>query len=188
MRHDVLHAASCGAHGVVLGMLSADGSIDTNQLRQFVDLCAPLGVVLVEGPAPLPARVVCCAMPVSACAWSARHPTPLLVTACPRLLPTSASTGLDLTFHRAFDLVKDQRKALDDLVSCRVRRVLSSGGQQCVMEGLQQLAALVGEGGGRISVMPGGGVSEENAATVVRVTGEPAFCLCQAMPCMQRPL
>ena len=46
-----------------------------------------------------------------------------------------------------------------------------AGGQQTVMEGLQQLAELVQEGDGRISVMPGGGVTEENAATVARVTG-----------------
>ena len=39
------------------------------------------------------------------------------------------------------------------------------------MEGLQQLAELVAEGGSRISVMPGGGLTEENAATVARVTG-----------------
>lgn len=49
---------------------------------------------------------------------------------------------------------------------------IDAGGQQTVMEGLNQLAALVVEGGGRISVMPGGGVTEENAATVARVTGE----------------
>jgi copper homeostasis protein len=78
---------------------------------------------------------------------------------------------LDLTFHRAFDLVKDQRVALNDLVACRVRRVLSSGGQQTVMEGLSALAQLVAEGGSRISVMPGGGLTEENVATVARVSG-----------------
>ncbi|KAL4428335.1 hypothetical protein ABPG75_002424 [Micractinium tetrahymenae] len=121
MRADVLHAASCGAHGVVLGMLTPAGEVDADALRPFVELCSAL--------------------------------------------------GLDLTFHRAFDLVKDQQKALDDLVACRVRRVLSSGGQQTVMEGLQQLAALVAQGSSRISVMPGGGVDADNAATVARVTG-----------------
>lgn len=46
-----------------------------------------------------------------------------------------------------------------------------AGGHQSVMEGLHQLAELVAQGGGRISVMPGGGVDAENAATVARVTG-----------------
>lgn len=48
----------------------------------------------------------------------------------------------------------------------------TAGGQQTVMEGLSALAQLVAEGGSRISVMPGGGVTEENAATVARVSGE----------------
>ena len=46
-----------------------------------------------------------------------------------------------------------------------------AGGQQTAMEGLTTLAQLVAEGGSRISVMPGGGLDEENAATVARVTG-----------------
>lgn len=44
------------------------------------------------------------------------------------------SVGLELTFHRAFDLVKDQRAALNDLVACRVRRVLSSGGEHQALQ------------------------------------------------------
>lgn len=43
MRADVLHAASCGAHGVVLGMLDAAGRVATDQLRPFVELCSALG-------------------------------------------------------------------------------------------------------------------------------------------------
>jgi hypothetical protein len=43
MRQDVLHASSCGAHGVVLGMLRADGSVDADRLRPFVELCSALG-------------------------------------------------------------------------------------------------------------------------------------------------
>lgn len=45
MRQDVLHAASCGAHGVVLGMLTPGGTIDTNQLQPFVELCSALGAL-----------------------------------------------------------------------------------------------------------------------------------------------
>ncbi len=43
MRSDVLHAASCGAHGVVLGALTPAGEPDAIALRPFVDLCAALG-------------------------------------------------------------------------------------------------------------------------------------------------
>ena len=55
--------------------------------------------------------------------------------------------------------------------ACLQHLFLCAGGQQTVMEGLTALAQLVAEGGGRISVLPGGGVTEENAATVARVSG-----------------
>ena len=109
MRQDVVHAASCGAHGVVLGMLTPGGAIDQDLLRPFADLCLALGGGDAEGLH-------------GATAARCGSPHDLLHTCgcCP--------AGLDLTFHRAFDQVKDQRQALDDLVACRVRRVLSSGG------------------------------------------------------------
>ena len=43
MRQDVVHAASCGAQGVALGMVTADGKIALDQLRPFVTLCSALG-------------------------------------------------------------------------------------------------------------------------------------------------
>ena len=43
MRQDVLHAASCGAAGVALGMVTERGGVATDQLRPFVELCSALG-------------------------------------------------------------------------------------------------------------------------------------------------
>lgn len=43
MRQDVIHAAACGAAGVSLGMVTARGSVATDQLRPFVELCCGLG-------------------------------------------------------------------------------------------------------------------------------------------------
>ena len=77
---------------------------------------------------------------------STTHPPPSL-SPCP--------AGVELTFHRAFDVVRDQDKALEDLMACGVRRVLTSGGRQTVMEGLGQLASLVAAAGSRLSIMPG---------------------------------
>ncbi len=74
---------------------------------------------------PCPARVGC---EVKTCATTCRAlPCRALPCRAVPSEPTPSPAGLDLTFHRAFDLVKDQRKALDDLVACRVKRVLSSG-------------------------------------------------------------
>ena len=42
--------------------------------------------------------------------------------------------GLDFTFHRAFDMVRRQREALEALVSCGVPRVLTSGSAQTALQ------------------------------------------------------
>ena len=42
--------------------------------------------------------------------------------------------GLDFTFHRAFDMVRNQRQALDALISCGVPRVLTSGGAHTALQ------------------------------------------------------
>ena len=42
--------------------------------------------------------------------------------------------GLDFTFHRAFDMVRSQRQALDALISCGVPRVLTSGGAHTALQ------------------------------------------------------
>ena len=42
--------------------------------------------------------------------------------------------GLDFTFHRAFDMVRNQRQALDALISCGVSRVLTSGGAHTALQ------------------------------------------------------
>ena len=82
-----------------------------------------------------------------------------------------SAAGLDMTFHRAFDAVRDQRAALAALIGCGVRKVLSSGGHPTALQGAEQLASLASEADGRISVMPGGGITEENVADVAAVTG-----------------
>lgn len=67
--------------------------------------------------------------------------------------------------------MRDQRQALEDLIACGVPRVLTSGGAPTAMEGLQQISALLEQANGRIAVMPGGGLSESNVETLVRVSG-----------------
>jgi copper homeostasis protein len=86
-----------------------------------------------------------------------------------RLLEAAGS--LDVTFHRAFDMSRDRGEALEDLISLGIKRVLSSGGKPGVPAGVHELAALVGQAAGRISIMPGGGVTEKNLGELVRATG-----------------
>lgn len=85
-------------------------------------------------------------------------------------LVTAAST-LDITFHRAFDMSRDLGEALEDIISLGISRVLSSGGQPDVPSGIGILSDLVRQAAGRISIMPGGGVTEQNIGEIARATG-----------------
>jgi copper homeostasis protein len=75
--------------------------------------------------------------------------------------------GLPVTFHRAFDLVRDQGEALEVLIREKVARVLTSGGAGTALEGVESIAKLVGRAAGQIAVMAGGGVREETVQEVV---------------------
>src|SRR5688572_2345250 len=77
------------------------------------------------------------------------------------------TAGLPVTFHRAFDLVRDQDDALETLIRERVARVLTSGASPTALEGVEAIAKLVGRGAGKIAVMAGGGVREETVQEIV---------------------
>jgi copper homeostasis protein len=74
---------------------------------------------------------------------------------------------LSVTFHRAFDMTPDPFEALETLVGLGVDRVLTSGQEATVLEGLPLIAELVRRAAGRIIVMPGGGITARNAARIV---------------------
>lgn len=74
-----------------------------------------------------------------------------------------AAKGMDCTLHRCFDLVPDMAAALEDAIALGFRRILTSGGALRAEEGLPALSRLISQAGGRLSVMPGSGVSPANA-------------------------
>ncbi len=78
---------------------------------------------------------------------------------------------MNVTFHRAFDMCRDPQKGLEDLVALGVNRVLTSGQESTCLEGLELLAALQKQAGGRIIVMPGGGITPRNIQKIVAGTG-----------------
>jgi copper homeostasis protein len=81
-----------------------------------------------------------------------------------------AAHPLPVTFHRAFDLCRDMRSALEAVIQTGSARVLTSGGKTRAMEGLGPLSRLVGEAGTRIVVMPGGGIAAEDVTRVLQQT------------------
>lgn len=78
---------------------------------------------------------------------------------------------VDLTLHRAVDLVADPVEAVDIAVELGFARILSSGGARMAVEALPVLAAMQARASGRIVVMPGSGVRAANVRQVVAATG-----------------
>lgn len=78
---------------------------------------------------------------------------------------------MQLTFHRAFDVCRDPHAALETLIQLGINRVLTSGQAEDAWEGRDLIASLVRQAAGRITILAGGGVNEENAAELVHMTG-----------------
>jgi copper homeostasis protein len=78
---------------------------------------------------------------------------------------------LSVTFHRAFDMSSDLPLALEDVCASGADRILTSGGEQTSLQGLDNIARLVRAGAGRVIVMAGGGIRRHNAANIVARTG-----------------
>lgn len=69
---------------------------------------------------------------------------------------------VNFTFHRAFDLVPDQFTALKTLDDLGVRRILTSGGENNVVEGAKRLGQLVTKASEGMRIVAGGGLNSEN--------------------------
>jgi copper homeostasis protein len=115
MEADVDMAKAEGADGVVIGLLTADGTVDDQRSRALIERARPLSV----------------------------------------------------TFHRAFDMTPDPFDALDTVIGLGVERVLTSGQEASVLEGLPLITELVRRAGERIIVMPGGGITARNVERIV---------------------
>lgn len=79
--------------------------------------------------------------------------------------------GLQVTFHRAFDVCRNPHQALEDIISLGCTRLLTSGQQPTAEQGIPLLQELVKQAQGRLIIMPGAGVNPENAARIRRETG-----------------
>ena len=87
---------------------------------------------------------------------------------CKRLI--DAADGMSITFHRAFDMCRYPKRALEELIAIGCDRVLTSGQAATAEDGLPLLKELVQQAAGRISIMPGCGVNSGNAARILQAT------------------
>ena len=72
------------------------------------------------------------------------------------------SKPLEFTFHRAFDVVTDPFKEIENLIELGIERVLTSGQKDKAIEGLKLLKELKEKVKNRIKIMPGSGITIDN--------------------------
>lgn len=87
----------------------------------------------------------------------------------------TAAGNLGVTFHRAFDVTRDQRQALDAVIALGCERILTSGASTHAIDGVNAIAALSRQAANRILIMPGAGIDEHNIAAVRAATGAREF-------------
>jgi copper homeostasis protein len=82
-----------------------------------------------------------------------------------------AAAGLPVTFHRAIDVAANLPAALEEAIEAGASRVLTSGGAATALEGVDLIAALVGQARARITLVAGGGIRKHNVRDVIARTG-----------------
>ena len=75
------------------------------------------------------------------------------------------SKPLSFTFHRAFDEVPEPIKAIHELMSMGVNRLLTSGQKNTAIEGLDLIVELQEIAKNKLIVMPGSGINDVNCKT-----------------------
>lgn len=90
-----------------------------------------------------------------------------------RLMEASGNTPV--TFHRAFDVAANPSEALEEIIALGCTRILTSGQCATAEEGINNLARLQQQAGGRIILLAGCGVNEKNIAHIAATTGIQEF-------------
>ena len=81
------------------------------------------------------------------------------------------SQGMSVTCHRAFDRAENPEQALEDVIALGFDRILTSGHQPKAIQGAELLARLHRQAAGRIVLMAGSGVTEQNIRELHEATG-----------------
>ena len=74
-----------------------------------------------------------------------------------------ASKGMETTYHRAVDMTDDYEAAVEAIIAARCDRILTSGGYDKAIDGIENIRRAVEIAAGRIEIMAGSGVVAANA-------------------------
>ena len=140
-------ALTFGADGIVIGCLTADGDVDVPMMENLISVISSFNLA-----AELDRSDLCHAANDS------------------HFFPGPAR-HVSITFHRAFDRCRHPFKALEQIIGLGCDRILTSGQAPTVEEGAERLRRLRQRAKGRIIILPGGGVTPENAANILALTG-----------------
>ncbi len=147
MAAQVEEALEAGADGIVIGCLTAGGDVDVPAMEQLVRTVESYNLA-----AELLRSDLC-----HAANDSHFFPGP--------------SKSVSITFHRAFDVCKRPFDALEQVIALGCDRILTSGQGATVVEGSDMLRELRKRAAGRIIILPGGGVTPQNAGRILAMTG-----------------
>ena len=87
----------------------------------------------------------------------------------------NAVGDMNVTFHRAFDMCRDPKEALEQIIELGCTRILTSGLEPNAVTGIPMLKELVEQADGRIIIMPGCGVNPSNILQIAEETGATEF-------------
>lgn len=87
----------------------------------------------------------------------------------------NASGNCPVTFHRAFDRCKDPFRALEEIIDLGVTRILTSGQQPTAPQGAGLIHQLIERAKGRIIILAGCGVNENNIHQLAKESGAQEF-------------
>ena len=72
------------------------------------------------------------------------------------------SKPIDFTFHRAFDKIINPFNGMEQLINIGANRILTSGQKETAVEGIELIKKLNQSAKGRIKIMPGSGIKQNN--------------------------
>ncbi|MCX6290443.1 MAG: copper homeostasis protein CutC [Bacteroidetes bacterium] len=81
---------------------------------------------------------------------------------------------MPVTFHRAFDVSDHPFDAMEDLITCGCKRILTSGHSETAIGGKELITQLIRQANGKIIILPGGGVRSGNIPELLK-TGAREF-------------
>lgn len=80
------------------------------------------------------------------------------------------ASPMGVTFHRAFDLTRNLKDAMESIIETGCKRILTSGGEPTAEQGISSIQNLISESAGRIIIMPGSGIRANNILHLIKST------------------